>query len=124
MDAVNELLRHDAAATGVTPVAAADLEGVPSAISGRHAFGHERLLVLIVNKTAAAAGGLNMSKREIADVLGVNVHTIDRAVKRLKDEGLIEAVAIYDAQGAQQGNRYRSTDEGVRQAGRLVGAAG
>lgn len=123
MDAVNELQRHDAAATGVTPVAAADLEGVPSAISGRHAFGHERLLVLIVNKTAAA-GGLNMSKREIADVLGVNVHTIDRAVKRLKDEGLIEAVAFYDAQGAQQGNRYRSTDEGVRQAGRLVGAAG
>lgn len=123
MDAVNELQRHDAAATGVTPVAAADLEGVPSAISGRHAFGHERLLVLIVNKTAAA-GGLNMSKREIADVLGVNVHTINRAVKRLKDEGLIEAVAIYDAQGAQQGNRYRSTDEGVRQAGRLVGAAG
>lgn len=123
MDAVNELQRHDAAATGVTPVAAADLEGVPSAISGRHAFGHERLLVLIVNKTAAA-GGLNMSKREIADVLGVNVQTIDRAVKRLKDEGLIEAVAIYDAQGAQQGNRYRSTDEGVRQAGRLVGAAG
>lgn len=122
MDAVNELQRHDAAATGVTPVAAADLEGVPSAISGRHAFGHERLLVLIVNKTAAA-GGLNMSKREIADVLGVNVQTIDRAVKRLKDEGLIEAVAIYDAQGAQQGNRYRSTDEGVRQAGRLVGAA-
>lgn len=121
MDAVNELLRHDAAATRVTPVAAADLEGVPSAISGRHAFGHERLLVLIANKTAA--GGLNMSKREIADVLGVNVHTIDRAVKRLKDEGLIEAVAIYDAQGAQQGNRYRSTDEGVRQAGRLVGAA-
>lgn len=123
MDAVNELQRHDAAATGVTPVAAADLEGVPSAISGRHAFGHERLLVLIVNKTAAA-GGLNMSKREIADVLGVNVQTIDRAVKRLKDEGLIEAVAIYDAQGAQQGNRYRSTDEGVRRAGRLVGAAG
>lgn len=123
MDAVNELQRHDAAATGVTPVAAADLEGVPSAISGRHAFGHERLLVLIVNKTAAA-GGLNMSKREIADVLGVNVHTIDRAVKRLKDEGLIEAVAFYDAQGAQQGNRYRSTDEGVRRAGRLVGAAG
>lgn len=123
MDAVNELQRHDAAATGVTPVAAADLEGVPSAISGRHAFGHERLLVLIVNKTAAA-GGLNMSKREIAGVLGVNVQTIDRAVKRLKDEGLIEAVAIYDAQGAQQGNRYRSTDEGVRQAGRLVGAAG
>ncbi len=122
MDAVNELLRHDAAATRVTPVAAADLEGVPSAISGRHAFGHERLLVLIANKTAAA-GGLNMSKREIADVLGVNVHTIDRAVKRLKDEGLIEAVAIYDAQGAQQGNRYRSTDVGVRQAGRLVGAA-
>ena len=116
MDAVNELLRHDAAATGVTPVAAAG--------PGGHAFGHERLLVLIVNKTAAAAGGLNMSKREIADVLGVNVHTIDRAVKRLKDEGLIEAVAIYDAQGAQQGNRYRSTDEGVRQAGRLVGAAG
>ena len=77
MDAVNELQRHDAAATGVTPVAAADLEGVPSAISGRHAFGHERLLVLIVNKTAAA-GGLNMSKREIADVLGVNVHTIGR----------------------------------------------
>ncbi len=122
MDAVNELLRHDAAATRVTPVAAADLEGVPSAISGRHAFGHERLLVLIANKTAAA-GGLNMSKREIADVLGVNVHTIDRAVKRLKDEGLIEAVAIYDARGAQQGNRYRSTDVGVRQAGRLVGAA-
>lgn len=122
MDAVNELLRHDAAATRVTPVAAADLEGVPSAISGRHAFGHERLPVLIANKTAAA-GGLNMSKREIADVLGVNVHTIDRAVKRLKDEGLIEAVAIYDAQGAQQGNRYRSTDVGVRQAGRLVGAA-
>ncbi|WP_051008428.1 helix-turn-helix domain-containing protein [Enorma massiliensis] len=119
---MNELLRHDAAATRVTPVAAADLEGVPSAISGRHAFGHERLLVLIANKTAAA-GGLNMSKREIADVLGVNVHTIDRAVKRLKDEGLIEAVAIYDARGAQQGNRYRSTDVGVRQAGRLVGAA-
>ncbi len=96
--------------------------GVPTQVGGRHAFAHERVLVFIALETRLE-GKVGCSKREIADMLGVNMRTIDRAVKRLRSTGDIESVACYADTGAQLGNEYRATPQGTERADDIIARA-
>ena len=44
--------------------------------------------------------------REIAEKLGVCPKTVDRAVRRMRDDGLIVSTARFDENGSQLGNVY------------------
>ena len=66
----------------------------------------ERLLGFIVSqcmKTAAYA----LPKNELAQHMECCVRTIDRAVRKLRDEGYIEVVVLYGEDGGQICNEYR-----------------
>ena len=66
----------------------------------------ERLLGFIVPnawKTAAYA----LPKNELAQHMECCVRTIDRAVRKLRDEGYIEVVVLYGEDGGQICNEYR-----------------
>lgn len=54
----------------------------------------------------AASGGEPIAKTDIAKKAGCAVRTVDRAVRRLRDEGLVEPAANHDAAGGQVGNSY------------------
>lgn len=105
---------------GVTSVRKA--MDIPARIDGRHAFAHERVLVFIALETRLE-GAVRCSKREVAEMLGVNLHTVDRAVMRLRATGEIESVACHTATGAQVGNEYRATKEGMAHADALIARA-
>lgn len=55
----------------------------------------------------AASGGNPITKSDIAKKAGCVVHTVDRAVRRLREEGFVEPVVNYDEAGGQVGNSYR-----------------
>lgn len=105
---------------GVTSVRKA--MDIPARIDGRHAFAHERVLVFIALETRLE-GAVRCSKREVAEMLGVNLRTVDRAVMRLRATGEIESVACHTATGAQVGNEYRATKEGMAHADALIARA-
>lgn len=67
----------------------------------------ESLIRIIAGETALH-GGLVCSKRELADRLGRNVKTVDRALARLRLEGVIEVEMRYDERGAQTASGYRA----------------
>ena len=54
----------------------------------------------------AAAGGIPISKSDIAEAAGCVVRTADRALQRLRAEGLVELVVNYDEAGGQMANSY------------------
>ena len=93
--------------------------GAPAKMGERHAFVHERVLVLIAMATRAG-GEAKLTKGDLAQKLGVHVCSIDRAVKRLRAEGDIESIACYSAQGAQLANAYRATPQGLARADALI----
>lgn len=55
----------------------------------------------------AASGGNPITKSDIARTAGCVVHTVDRAMRRLCEAGLIERVYNHDTVGGQVGNSYR-----------------
>lgn len=55
----------------------------------------------------AASGGNPITKSDTARTAGCVVRTIDRAVCRLCEAGLIERVYNHDSVGGQVGNSYR-----------------
>ena len=66
----------------------------------------------------AASGGNPITKSDIARTAGCVVRTIDRAVCRLCEAGLIERVYNHDSVGGQVGNSYRlrpRQGEGLRE---------
>lgn len=65
-----------------------------------------RVLALI---GAHGEGGVatTVSKQAMAELLSIDIKTVDRAIMRLKDEGLIEVIPRYDENGAQLANGYR-----------------
>lgn len=73
-----------------------------------HLTPSERVLLRWVSEHDDGLGAL-ASKRSIAEVMGKNVKTIDRAVCRLRRLGMIEAVPRYGASGGQVSNAYRVT---------------
>lgn len=83
------------------------LEGVEKRKGDRHAFVHERVLALIERDTEAT-GSSCFTKRSLAEALGCNTRSVDRAITRLQREGAIERIPRYGANGAQLGNAYRA----------------
>lgn len=55
----------------------------------------------------AAAGGIPISKSDIAEAAGCVVRTADRALQRLRAEGLVESVGNFAEAGGQMANSYR-----------------
>lgn len=88
------------------------LAGVSRRINGRHAFIHERVLELIARETELR-GGVHFRKADLAHRLGCYERTLDRAVTRLRREGLIASTPLFDEAGGQLGNEYRATEAGL-----------
>ena len=88
------------------------LSGVSKRINGRHAFIHERVLELIARETELR-GGVHFRKADLAHRLGCYERTLDRAVTRLRREGLIASTPLFDEVGGQLGNEYRATEAGI-----------
>ena len=53
-------------------------------------------------------GGVKQTKREIAEREGLSEATVDRAVRRLRELGLIEVEERWHESGAQDANFYRA----------------
>lgn len=94
------------------PATGASLVGVSTRINGRHAFTHERVLELIVRETELRES-VTFSKADLARRLGCCGRTLDRALTRLRRDGLITSEAAFGPSGAQLGNVYRATSEGI-----------
>lgn len=92
---------------------------VPVRMGGRRAFVHERVLVLVAMETRSGYEA-QLTKGDMAQKLGVHVCSIDRAVKRLRDEGAIESIPCYSERGAQLANAYRATPQGIQEADALI----
>ena len=101
------------------PGTGASLTGVSNRINGRHAFIHERVLELIVRETELRES-VSFSKTDLARRLGCSDRTLDRALTRLRREGLIISEPTYGPSGAQLGNVYRATEEGKQVAHRFT----
>lgn len=52
-------------------------------------------------------GSVRLPKNELAQHMECCVRTIDRAVRKLRDEGYIEVVVLYGEDGGQICNEYR-----------------
>lgn len=91
------------------------LDGVPARIRGRHAFVHERLLILVARETERH-GGLRYGKQEASQLLGCNQRSVDRAMTRLRRDGLIRSIPQFNERGGQIANEYRATALGMQQA--------
>ena len=89
-------------------VTSISLDGISTQINGRHAFIHERLLELIEQETERH-GYLTFTKRQMADLLGCSLQSLNRAITRLRREEKIETVARYEKNGGQLGNWYRAS---------------
>lgn len=92
-----------------------------SRLGHRRMFAHEQVIVLIaVGKVPAdvrelqdaGSGSVALTKQQVADMLGVCTKTVERTVKHLLIDGMIERIARHDANGATQGNEYRLTKAG------------
>lgn len=88
------------------------LRGISTVVNGRHAFVHERVLVLIARETERN-GSVRFLKTDLARRLGCREHTLDRAITRLRREGLVVSTPTFDASGAQRENEYRATEHGM-----------
>lgn len=53
-------------------------------------------------------GGVSCSKRQLAEMTGRNVKTIDRCLLGLRREGVIEVQERFNERGAQLASRYRA----------------
>ena len=104
-----------AASSDPVPAAAPRVGAVPTMVNGRHAFADERTLVLIARETECGEGIL-LSKREIAERFEMNQRSIDRALTRLRRDGLVVSTPQFNDAGAQVGNVYRATEAGMERA--------
>lgn len=91
------------------------LRGVSTVVNGRHAFVHERVLVLIARETERN-GSVSFLKTDLSKRLGCSEHTLDRVMTRLRREGLVVSTPTFDESGAQRANEYRATEEGLERA--------
>lgn len=66
----------------------------------------ERLFGFIVSQ-CMKNGSVRLTKNELAKHMECCVRTIDRAVRKLRDEGYIEVVVLYGEDGDQICNEYR-----------------
>lgn len=94
------------------PATGSSLLGVTTRINGRHAFVYERILLLIVRETELRES-VTFRKQDLAKRMGVCARSVDRAIMKLRKEGLITSEAVFGENGAQLGNIYRATPEGI-----------
>lgn len=94
----------------------------PERLRHRHAFTHERVLMLIAYRSGNDSG-VTISKRELAESLRVCLRSVDRAVTTLRSHGFVMSVPRYSDCGAQLGNEYRITEAGLKRATMLMGNA-
>lgn len=71
----------------------------------------ERLLGFIVSQ-CMKSGSVRLAKGELADHMGVCVRTVDRAVRRLYEEGYIEVRPLFGEDGGQIANEYTLVERG------------
>ncbi|WP_165055551.1 MULTISPECIES: GntR family transcriptional regulator [unclassified Adlercreutzia] len=67
----------------------------------------QRILGFIVERTAMGGGHAHCTKREIAEFMKCSAKTVDRAIVRLRAEGVIESHPRFNESGGQEGNTYR-----------------
>ena len=68
----------------------------------------EQILRYIAGETALH-GCANLTKRELAHLMGRNVKTVDRLVSDLRKRGLIEVEPRFNEHGGQISSLYRAT---------------
>ena len=95
------------------------LQGVSTRINGRHAFVHERVLELIVRETELR-GSVTFQKTDLSKRLGCCPRTLDRALTMLRRDGLVVSTPVFAESGAQLGNDYRATEEGIAHAAQFT----
>lgn len=67
----------------------------------------QRDLLRYIAGETALNGGVCCTKRELANLTGRNLKTIDRCLSALRREGLVEAEMRFGENGAQLGSWYR-----------------
>ncbi len=67
----------------------------------------QRILGFIVERSALGEGDAYCTKREIAQWMKCSEKTVDRAIVRLRSEGVIESYPRFNERGGQEGNAYR-----------------
>lgn len=82
------------------------LEGVSVRKGDRHAFVYERVYEIIARDNQKI-GTASYTKHDLAQALQCSPRSIDRAIRRLRREGVIESVPRYDSAGGQLANAYR-----------------
>ena len=97
------------------------LSGIPRHINGRHAFVHERVLLMVVRETLLS-GSIKFRKRDLAVQLGCCDAMLDRALARLRRSGDITSTPSYSETGSQLANSYSATEQGVEEAQKLIAA--
>lgn len=55
---------------------------------------------------SCGAEGCSETKQDLAKKLQISLKTVDRAIHRLKEEGLVISLARFDANGTQLSNTY------------------
>lgn len=78
----------------------------------RHLFTPtQELLLRYVAGETMLHGGAYCSKRELAELVGRNVKTVDRCLAGLRRRGLISVEMRFDERGAQVSSCYRAVME-------------
>lgn len=85
----------------------------------RHVFIWEAMLLRVAEATRAE-GALTATKASLALLLGCNKECLARAIRKLKQDGLIAAHPTYGGSGAQKANRYVATANGLAVAERIL----
>lgn len=55
---------------------------------------------------SCGAEGCSETKQDLAKKLQISLKTVDRAIHRLREEGLVVSLARFDTNGTQLGNTY------------------
>ena len=103
---------HDAAARAACADATSAKAPARRGRRRREFTGTQEALLRYFAGETAVRGGATCTKRELAEMLGRNVKTVDRCVADLRRRGLVEVEMRFDGTGAQVASTYRVTRPG------------
>ena len=78
-------------------------------VVGLHLTRTQRELLRYIGGETALNGGISCTKRDLANLTGRNIKTIDRCLAGLRRDGLVEVEMRFSESGAQLANWYRAT---------------